>query len=96
MANPAPKKATARELKAVQARRVRGHNGIAAVLKENDLIIVANRVKVIHNENGKVRNGGELALETLAQMCGLPTGTMLIPQVSLEPSLVSQRNGTGK
>lgn len=80
-------------LRAVQARVNSAQKEITAVLHKHNVVITATKVKVFHEEEGRLIGGDPIALSTLVHMCGLPVNTRLMPWIQIAPGAVQSTNG---
>lgn len=80
-----PKKTASNDgAKAVQARVKRAEAVIEEVLKRENVMLTANRVRVMFaNAEGKYRGGSVLDVKDFAELVGRPN-MLLMPQVQLE------------
>lgn len=81
---PQPKRETKKAARDRVARLNRGTQAITDLLKKEKLILTSRKVRLLWKDNGATRGGDAISYETLAHICGLPSGTMLIPQFEVE------------
>ena len=79
-----PKKASNNGAKAVQARVNRANAAIEEILKRENVLLTANRVRVMFaNAEGKYRGGSVVDVKDFAELVGRPN-MLLMPQVQIE------------
>lgn len=80
------KKQSQNGAKAGQARVKRAEAAIEELLKRENVVITASKMRILFPDaNGKYTESDTISVKTLARFLNLPAGTLLMPQVQLEP-----------
>lgn len=73
-----------KDQKALTARIKRANDAIRGILTEAGLMLVTPTVRIFFEGPDGSRVGGDvIKCDTLARMCNLPMGTVIMPQVSI-------------